>query len=464
MDSRDHSVRRSTGIFMKQSQPFPARIFATGVLAVATLLSGPSAAAPAGASTAKDVVLVPTQGQGMAGDTASTRTDAPARPVAAHIVFSAALNDLGLQLLRSPSMQSGAAGNTLVSPFSVVNALGLLHAGAGGVTASEIAGVVTPAVAGGRRLQAMLGNLNRQSGGITGGAGVEWIAANRVWIDSGVVSTLPPPFIQQAQQIYQADGARIDFSDSARSRATINDWAAQRSQGKIKSLLPERGIAPNTRLVLTNAVYFKGKWATPFNPAQTHAAVFHHADGSQASIPTMAGVMNVREGMFGKWQLIELPYAHADFALVIASPQDGTPLSAVEPELDGADLAEWQSRLSPARIDLRLPRFSVQPHSASLKAAMQQTGMVQAFTSAANFEPMLGKSSVMLDDLYHAAGIDVDEHGSEAVASTAAVSRAKSFSLPEAVPLRKIDRPFLFVLLHKPTHTPLFVGRISQLK
>lgn len=449
---------------MNKYQFHTASLLRTGVVALATLFCDVGLAAANDRTQSKDVVLVTPDASGAVGETGGAKPSLPHRATAAHTVFGVALGDLGLQVLRAPGLQTDAAGNALVSPFSVANALGLLHAGAGTGTAAEIAGVVMPAVTAERRLQMTLGSLNRQAGGISGGPGAEWITANRVWIDHGVVQAVRPAFVNQAQQTYQADGMRVDFSDPAKARATINDWAAQRSHGKIKSLLPDGGLAPNTKFVLTNAVYFKGRWATQFNPAYTRPEVFHNADGSKIAIPTMAGTLNAREGMLGRLQLIEVPYAHADFALLFAIPQDGIPLSALEPELGGVDLTEWQLALTPVRIDLRLPRFSIQPQTFSLKDVLQRAGMAQAFGPSANFEPMLGRSGVVLDNVYHAAGIDVDEQGSEAVASTAAIGRAKSVPPLETVPLRKIDRPFLFVLIHKPTHTPLFVGRISQFK
>lgn len=381
-----------------------------------------------------------------------------AGPSAVQLGVGASLAELGLRLLRSPQ----ESGNSMVSPYSVGSSLALLHAGAAGTTAAEMAAIVYPAAVGDQApLRAALAQLSR-AGTIVGGAGIDWRADQHIWVEHAAASTLRPPFLETAMRDYGTGASMLKFADAPMAEAAINGWAAQQTAGKIKMLIPAGGLPANTELVLTNAVYFKGKWKQTFNPAYTRAAPFRNGDGGIVEVPTMAGTVAVREGTVGRYQLIELPYAEEQFAMLIAMPRGANDVLPLDGALTGSQLLAWRSALQETTIDLRLPRFAIAARSAGAKQALQQFGMRQAFGNAADFSPMLGSSRIKLSDIYHAAGIEVDEQGSEAVAATAAVAQSKSMLL-QTHPLRKIDRPFLFVLVHIPTATPLFIGVVSAL-
>lgn len=381
-----------------------------------------------------------------------------AGPSAAQLGVGASLAELGLRLLRSPQ----ESGNRMVSPYSVGSSLALLHAGAAGATAAEMAAIVYPAAVGEQApLRAALAQLSR-AGTIVGGAGIDWRAGQHIWLDHAAASTLRPPFLETAMRDYGTGASVLKLSDAPMAEAAINAWAAQQTAGKIEMLVPAGGLPANTELVLTNAVYFKGKWKQSFNPSYTQPAPFRNGDGGIVEVPTMAGTVAVREGTAEHYQLIELPYADDQFAMLIVMPRGANEVLPLDGALTGSRLLAWRSALQETTVDVRLPRFAIAARSASAKQALQQTGMRQAFGNGADFSPMFGNSRIKLSDIYHAAGIEVDEQGSEAVAATAAVAQAKSLS-PRTHPLRKIDRPFLFVLIHAPTATPLFLGVVSAL-
>ncbi|HPL80416.1 MAG TPA: serpin family protein [Burkholderiaceae bacterium] len=377
-------------------------------------------------------------------------------------VFAAALDELGNHLLRSLSTEAGNANsNLVVSPYSLANALGLLHAGAAGATARDIAHLLESGPARGRLIREQIRQLNQSFAAPR--PGIELISANRLWIDRNAAKEVSKPFAALVAENYRADGVSLSFQEPVAAAASINQWAAQATRGMVPKLLEPSSLPSSTRLVLTNVTYFKGRWNEAFPVDATRDAPFFPRPGKSVNVPTMNATVNVREGSFQGVNVLEIPYAGGEFAMLIAQPVSAEhTLDALEQDVDGTDMVQWLAGMKPSRVRLSLPKFRIEAVSRSLKDALGTAGMILPFTQGADFSPMLGKPNLVLSDVLQAAGVIVDEAGSEASAATAATVRAKSISPP--VPVRQINRPFLFSIVHRPTATPLFVGKVYEPK
>lgn len=430
--------------------------------AFAQTASAPTTPASA-ASQAKDIVMdAPVAPVPLVAAPVSTASPLPANtaPTAGRRrVAGPALADLGLHLIRQSTQSAGnARSNTVVSPFSVALALGMLQTGAAGSTASEIAGVLESESSGGRLLASGLGDLSQA---IRSDASSQWLSANRIWVAKGAAKDLSPSFLSRLKTGYAADGVVLDFAGSADSaRQTINSWASDATQKHIAELLPPGSIKPNSKIVLTNAAYFKGQWSSPLDPANTRPAPFTAESGNK-DVATMHGVVSAWEGTIDNIYVLELSFEGDQFSLMLALPPKEHTVQALQDDLLGADIAGWSGQLKPQRVRLALPKFSIKGASVALNDALKAAGMKTAFGNGADFSGVFKGGALKLDSVFHAAAIDVNEEGATASAATSAVAIAKSLPAAEP-PLRVFNRPFVFVLLHKPTSAPLFIGRVAQ--
>jgi len=364
-----------------------------------------------------------------------------------------ALTEIGAALLRQP----GDAANQVVSPVAAATALGLVHAGLNGPAEAEIEALFGPAGKGPRGFRAQLPALLKQL------PPAPFVMANRVWIDLRAAPTVPASFGKRLAMRYQADAMRIDFSQAEVARARINGWTAEHTKGRIADLLPPGSISPATKLTLTTAMHFRSAWERPFDPALTERRPFTTAAGQKVDVPTLVDERGVAQAVTGDGtQLLALPFAEQAYTLLVALPAESSSLAALLQSLNGATLAGWRAALQPQKCKLALPKFELAPRAGSIRPALEALGVKTAFTTAADLRPMLGPRArnVQLGDVFHAAGIRIDENGGEAVAAAAATIVAKSFSLP--VPDCAVNRPFLFAVLHGASGTPLFIGRVGD--
>lgn len=393
--------------------------------------------------------------------------------------LATSLTDLGAALLRQTQ-----AVNGVVSPVAAAVALGLVHAGANGPAEREIEALFGPRAQGSRALRQGLPSLLRQMQGEPGEAS-PLALASRMWVDTS--ATVPGAYAQRLASRWQADALRLPFSQSEAARAQINHWTAERTAGRIKDLLPPGSITSATKMALTSAVHFRSPWEKPFDAAKTAPRAFKTAAGASKPVPTMVDERSVMQARIDGHLVMEIPFAplggRPGFALLVAVPEEGAAMAAPAvaamaamaatgatgvtgatgaSSAMGAQMARWRAALAPIKCELSLPSFAIAPVSGSLKSALQGLGVKTVFTDRADLRPMLGRGAqrMHLDDVHQAAGITVDERGGEAVAAAAATVASKSLALP--VPTCAVDRAFSFALVHQPSGTPLFVGRVGD--
>ena len=231
-------------------------------------------------------------------------------------------------------------------------------------------------------------------------------------------------------------------------------------------MIPDGGIDPLTRLVITNAVYFKGTWVEPFEKNQTRDDVFTVAPGK--TVPVRMMVRNDTDAMFGyaetdDLQVLGMPYATDNknqLSMLVLLPK-GTALTAVETSLDVQKLSELRDALVMQRVKVAFPSFKLETRY-SLPATLASMGMPTAFTARADFSGMDGTKSLFIGDVIHEAFIDVNEEGTEAAAATAVVEKAMASAHEPPVPVFNANHPFIFLIQDKQNGNILFMGRVNN--
>lgn len=402
-------------------------------------------------------LLLSAAGAALAGCAAGEPAPAPRPEPQAPVVIPEGETDFDVALYRAVASQPG---NQFVSPYSVASAFALVYPGAGGQTASEIAQVfgfdASPQTEA-QQTRALADALKNDTGGS------QFTVANAAWVERTM--SLRPDY---ARTIRDTIGSTIEPVDFIRNQAaalrTINAWAARETQNRIPEILTEPD--PARRLVLTNAVYFKGKWSDPFTANATRDGDFF--TGAETRVPArlMRQLTNARYVDGPNFQVADFDYDDGAFALAVFLPRERTGLAAFESQLTGDFLTEQMNRLREAerpRLDLTLPKVEMRADY-SLVPQLQAMGLRIAFTDDANFAAITADEALAISDVIHKTFLAIDEEGTEAAAVTAIDMRATSAmpGPPPPPPIEfKADHPFFIVLHHKPTRARLFMGRIA---
>jgi serpin B len=351
--------------------------------------------------------------------------------------------------------------NLVFSPASVSTALAMTYAGAAGATATEMAKALHfslpqdrlhPAM---NELTAALASRGEGKSGADGGP-FRLRIVNSTWVQKDFA--LLPTYLDVLAANYGAGVSLLDFTHAANpSRETINRWVAAQTEDRIKDLLPPGSVTTDTRLVLTNAVYFNAAWKTPFAANDTREVPFTRSDGSMVSVPTMGQTARLRAAVVnGRATAVALPYQDERLSLLLVLPDAGklaeaeAGLATLLPAIDAA--------LSEQQVILLLPRFQLET-AIPLKEALGKLGMPSAFTDAADFSGITTAARLSIQAVLHKAFIAVAEKGTEAAAATGVVAGVTS--APQGLRV-SFTRPFLYFLRDDATGSILFMGRVSD--
>jgi serpin B len=346
-------------------------------------------------------------------------------------------------------------GNLFLSPLSISAALAMTSAGARGETLREMEKVLH--LGPGPSAHAGFGDLLRQLQPKEDS--YELSIANALWIQKGY--PVREEFRHTTGTEYGAGLESLDFANEpGPARATINRWVEERTRSRIRDLMPPESVTARTRLVLTNAIYFKGKWQRPFPKAATQDEPFQAQGGSSPRVPLMRA-----EGSFayldaGDAQVVALPYGNGDLSMVLLLPRAKEGLLALEASLTTARLSEWLQKLATRPGTVMLPRYRVTAQF-ELKDTLAALGMRRAFGDAADFSGIASGERLLISAVVHKAYVDVNEEGSEAAAATGVAMMPTSMPLapPERFTFRA-DHPFLFLIRDVRSGSLLFLGRV----
>lgn len=344
-------------------------------------------------------------------------------------------------------------GNLFFSPHSISVALGMTYAGARDETAKQMQQTLHYLAPPERthqafnRLRHHLEPDERQK--------FELAIANRIWGDQG--QAFLTEFLSTLAQHYDADLGLLDFRHQPEpSRRTINAWIAKQTNDRITDLLPAGSIDSMTRLVLTNAIYFKASWASQFDEEHTKSEPFHLLDDEEVAVPMMRQMSHFAHHGDEQLVALELPYVSNSQSMVVIMPAEGR-FRELERNLTPERLERIMAQLQHKQVDLTFPKFESRSRF-SLAGTLGQLGMPLAFTKKADFTGMTGDRSLQISDVYHQAFVRVDETGTEAAAATGVAMAATAMpSKPVAV---VVDRPFVYVIRDRKSGAFLFMGRL----
>ena len=246
----------------------------------------------------------------------------------------------------------------------------------------------------------------------------------------------------------------------------INEWVENKTNNLIKNLVPVDAIDPFlTKLILTNAIYFKGVWQIQFEEVNTTLRDFTLFSGETTQVDTMELIGTMDKFNYtetDELQILELPYDAGDISMMILLPKEEVNLTDVISTLNIEDFLTWIESTNETELDIYLPKFKFET-SYNLNDYLYSLGIKDAFTYAADFSGIDGKQDLLISDVLHKAFIEVNEEGTEAAAATAVVMNLKAIDGDgNSRIVFDADRPFIFTIHHSETNTILFMGKMDD--
>jgi len=356
----------------------------------------------------------------------------------------------------------GEKGNLFYSPYSISLALAMTYAGARSETEQQMANTlhfILPQ----ERLHPAFNSLDQQLASRGEGAkgkdekGFRLNIVNAIWGQEDYEYLAE--FLDVLAENYGAGLRLLDFINAPEeSRVTINNWVSDRTEGKIKDLIPQGVIDEMTRLILTNAIYFNAAWLNPFSKDMTHDGTFHLLEGSEVTVPMMKQTESFGYAEGKGYQAVELPYDGGQLSMIILLPESGQ-FDSFEQSLHANYASAILKDLEDKQVTLTMPIFEFESQF-SITDTLAAMGMPVAFSDEADFSGMTGNRELTITDVLHKAFVSVDEAGTEAAAATAVVVGLTS--APEQPVQVTVDRPFIFLIRDIETDAILFVGRVMN--
>ena len=358
---------------------------------------------------------------------------------------SESINQLSIDLYKKLSAAND--GNLFLSPYSISTALAMTYGGARSETAEQMENTLH--FGGQGATHPALSHLRKNLNGIQKKGHIQLSIANSLWPQKDY--TFLPDYLALTQEFYGSEIVSVDYkADSEGARRKINIWVEDETNDRIKDLIPEDMLDPLTRLVLANAIYFKGNWANQFKPEHTRPAPFKLAGGTSVEVPMMSQTEDFRLARTDAFQALELPYEGDDLSMLILLPSESDKLPELDLEMiTGLEFNEME-------VMVQLPKFKLES-TFMLGDTLAAMGMPLAFTEQADFSGMTGTRDLFIGAIVHKAFVEVNEEGTEATAATGV--GMKLTSMP---PQFTANHPFLFLIRENHTGTILFIGRVAD--
>jgi len=359
-------------------------------------------------------------------------------------------------------LKSKDSGNIFFSPFSISSAFVMTYEGAKGQTADEIRSVFYfPDDSNLRRTEyaSIFDEINK------GDKKYKLSSANALWAQQDY--QFSKDFFDNVEKYYGGKATNLDFKkDPEGSRVTINNWVENQTNDKIQNLIPAGFINTITKLVLTNAVYFKGEWVKQFNKNDTKEENFRTSNSGTVKAQMMQrtddeAIFNYAEN--SNLQMLEMPYSGDELSILFLLPKNNN-LTKLEGILSTKNISDWKKDLEEQRVKVFIPKFKFETKY-FMADDLKAMGMPLAFSDSADFSGMTatGKRDLKIDEAIHQAFVEVNEEGTEAAAATAVVMVPIGFAEPHKepkIPIFRADHPFIFLIQQKNSSDILFMGRV----
>ena len=350
------------------------------------------------------------------------------------------------------------AQNVFFSPYSISTALAMTYAGARGNTEKEMAETLRFTLSQ-KRLHPAFAQVEVSLNKTQESGNVKLSVANSLWPDE--TYKFRDDYMALILKNYGVSITPMNYEQNpGGSCETINAWVADKTQGKIKNLFQASDITDMTRLVLVNAIYFKGNWASQFKTEKTKNAPFHLSLEKSIQVPMMNQAENFNHADLEFFDMLELPYTGGELSMLVMLPKTHENFAQLEINFSTENLQLWKERLKNKKVAVSLPKFKTTCRF-SLPETLKTMGMVDAFNfRTADFTGMDEKDGLYIGAAIHKAFVDVNEEGTEAAAATGVSMWERGIS-PSPVIFR-VDRPFLFLIQDNQTGSILFMGRVND--
>jgi serpin B len=361
-------------------------------------------------------------------------------------------NQFGLDLY---SKYKSKDGNIFFSPYSISSALAMTYEGARGQTAEEIQNVFHfPSDMEKIRSDfvSIYNELNKAD------KPYKLTTANALWAQKDY--PFVTDYFSTVEKYYDGKVTNLDFkTDTENSRITINTWVENKTNNRIKDLIPQGAIDPLTRLVLTNAIYFKANWSIQFDNQSTNNQEFTLSSGTNVSAEMMHMTSYFNYGETGDLQILEMSYLGNDLSMIILLPK-GNSLNKLENSISVENLADWKKDMKEERVQVSLPKFKFET-TYFMAEDLKEMGMPTAFSLDADFTGM-SPDQLFISEVIHKTFVEVSESGTEAAAATAVIMGTTGAVQQPQPKIFNADHPFIFIIQQKDTGNVLFLGRLSD--
>jgi serpin B len=308
-----------------------------------------------------------------------------------------------------------------------------------------------------KRIHSLYDNLNAQLKKVHENGDVELNIANALWAQKGY--NIMPEFTKLTSKYYDAAFEQLDFKSNAEAaKGRINSWTAEQTKDGIQNIIPSGIIDAFTRLILTNAIYFKGNWASKFKKRLTTDQPFWTSSDSSIQTPMMHQTEEFNYAENDIVQIVELPYTGNDLSMIILLPKEADRIRHLENSLTIEKLNTWTSDLGRREVDIYLPKFKMD-WQLDVASTLTKLGMIDAFKyGPADFSGIDGSRELYISAVLHKAYVDVNEEGTEAAAATAVVMTLGGGHVPPII--FRADHPFIFLIRENFSGRILFIGRL----
>lgn len=348
-------------------------------------------------------------------------------------------------------------GNIFYSPFSITMAMAMVFEGAKGWVQGEMQEVFKFPIDNKTRQESFLSlykHLNKKN------AKYKLNIANALWIqkDYPILQT----YLKTIQKYYDGYARNVDFiMEAEKTRQIINKWVEEKTNQKIKDLFPHGSIDQQSRLVVTNAIYFKGQWIKQFDKSLTSEEDFWVTETKSIKVQMMKKIDPEAKFNYAETdelQILEMLYEGGNLSMLIILPRKND-LKTIEKELTSEKFEEWKRLLTETRVEVYLPKFTFRTRY-TLTQNLSQLGMPNAFSPHCDFSGIDGTKNLYIRSVVHQAYVDVNEEGTEAAGATGVVVGITSVG--PRIPVFRADHPFIFVIQDRNNGNILFIGRVVE--
>ncbi|KYK29400.1 hypothetical protein AYK20_05480 [Thermoplasmatales archaeon SG8-52-1] len=359
------------------------------------------------------------------------------------------LNDFSFNFYNHISLSE--KDNIFFSPYSIFVALSMAYEGAKDNTSKEMQNVLNVL----QNDSVTLGTfgkvynlLNQNQRGYTINT------ANAFWAHKDY--RFLQNYLYILKNYYMAEANELDFAKNVEAAETINNWIEEKTHDKIQDMIDASMLSEMTKLVLTNAIYFKGLWENPFNPDNTYNRYFELLNENIVNVEMMSQESDFNYTETDDLQILELDYAGNDLSMIIVLPKENN-ISVAESAINIQNLSNWKNDFYQLEINVEIPKFKFEKKYI-LNDLLREMGIIDAFLpGVADFSGMDGTRYLYIGTALHQSFVEVNEEGTEAAAATAIIMEAT------AIPEYKefiADHPFMFLIQHKETGAILFMGKV----